>query len=138
MSLVPVGQVMTKDVISISPDLGVDVALEMMGARSIRRLPVLSDTGRLIGIITREDARVALEEARTNSPDAPPVPKVRETMSDYVYTVSPGESIAEAAQLMISHNVGALPVLEDKKLVGIVTESDLFEYLARHLGETDS
>jgi acetoin utilization protein AcuB len=138
VDIVSVTDCMTKEVISIAPDLSVENALELMGAHSIRRLPVLNATGRLVGIVTREDARVAVETARCEDPDDPKLPKVREVMSDYVYTVAATDSIAHAAMMMVNHDVGALPVLDDGKVVGIVTESDLFEYLARHLGPDEA
>jgi acetoin utilization protein AcuB len=134
MKHTPVNEVMTTDVISINADLSVDVALEIMNANDIRRLPVLTETGRLIGIITKYDAMLAMPKgADALTTGAADIPKIRETMTDYVYTVSPDDSVARAAQLMLNHGVGGLPVLESNRVVGIVTESDLFKFMVREL-----
>jgi acetoin utilization protein AcuB len=134
MRRTPVKEVMTKDVISISPDLTVDNAIEIMNANDIRRLPVVSETGRLIGIITRYDAMLAMPKGGDTFTSGPAeVPKVRAVMTDYVYTVAPDDSISAAAQLMLNHGVGGLPVMEGRELVGIITESDLFKFLAHEL-----
>ncbi len=125
--------VMTKDVISIEPQLAVDVAIEVMNSNDIRRLPVLSDRGRLVGIITLYDAMLAMPKDTTFSGSSGDIPKIRDVMTDYVYTVGPDDSIADAAQIMLNHQVGGVPVVEDRAVVGIITESDLFKFLAREL-----
>jgi CBS domain-containing protein len=127
-----VRDIMTTNVLSIDPDLGVDTAVELMRSNSVRRLPVVSDSGRLIGIITLEDARLALpkdlRDEHGYNREAPPA--VREVMTDYVYTTQPEEPLGVAARRMVNHRVGALPVLEDRRLVGVVTESDIFRFVA--------
>jgi len=131
----PVREIMTQEVLSIAPDLKVDVAIETMRANSIRRLPILSSTGRVIGIITLEDARVAMPKHGNFMESADEVPLARDVMTDYVYTIGPDAKVGRAAQMMVNHKVGALPVVEDHKLLGIVTESDLFRYLAAQYEE---
>ena len=132
-----VESIMTRDVISIARKLKVDVALETMRQNDVRRLPVLSETGRLIGIITESDALVAMPTGSTLLGTASAhdeIPDVQDVMATDVVTVGPSDSIARAAQLMHDRKVGALPVLEDKKVVGIVTESDIFKFVVRQLG----
>ncbi len=131
MDVVRVKEIMTKEVYSIDRSLGVEVALELMADKRVRRLPVVSNTGRVIGIITREDARTALERCRPD-PGAKP-PTVNDVMSHDVVTIGPDDSIAKAAQIMVRRRIGALPVIADGKMVGIITESDIFEYLASHI-----
>lgn len=127
-----VREIMTEDVISISRDLKVDVAIETMRANDIRRLPVLSSTDRLIGIITIEQALLAMPRGSSFYAERAEddVPTVNDVMTDYVYTIEPEAYVGMAARKMVNHKVGALPVVEDGALVGIVTESDLFRYLA--------
>jgi acetoin utilization protein AcuB len=133
MELARVGDLMTRDVISIAPDLGIDTALELMGANDVRRLPVISSTNRVIGIISKNDVMAALPRG-----SEPPnlMPTVRDVMTDYVYTIGPDESVARAAEMMMNHEISCLPVLQDHEPVGIITESDLFRYLAQRL-QTD-
>lgn len=140
MRIPTVGEIMTRDAIAIDPDLGIDDALEIMGANSCRRLPVVSNTGRVIGIITRAQAREARSGPTrgTFGGNVENLPKVRDVMTDYVYTVDPGVSLAMAAKMMVNHRIGALPVVEEHKLVGILTESDIFRYVAAQLEEEEA
>lgn len=136
MERIKVREIMGTDVKSIDRALGVDVALQVMADRRVRRLPVISDTGRLIGIVTREDARRALERARGGLVPEPP-PAVNDAMAHVVHTVGPDEPLARAARTMYDQRVGALPVVQDDAVVGIITESDIFKYLASHLEITE-
>ena len=58
-------------------------------------------------------------------------------MTDYVYTVEPEESIARAAQLMMVHKFGGVPVVKDRKLVGIITESDIFRFIIQEYADDE-
>ena len=142
MTQANVREIMTTDVISISRDLKVDIAIETMRANNIRRLPVLSSTDRLIGIITIDQAQLAMPRGSSfyaaRSDDE--MPTINEVMTDYVYTIEPDVPVGMAARKMVDHQIGALPVLDDeKKIIGIVTESDLFRYLAAEMdGETEA
>lgn len=127
-----VRQVMAEPVTSIDPDLRINVALEVMRSNDIRRLPVVSKTGRLIGIVTLDQAQLAKAE---NSGLGEELPFVRDVMTDYVYTIGPEETLDEAAKLMVSHDISSLPVMDGDKMIGIVTESDLFKFLAGWLSD---
>jgi CBS domain-containing protein len=111
----------------------VDVAVEIMNSNDVRRLPVLSDNGRLIGIITKFDAMLAIPQLDEYGTPTGETPKVRKVMSDYVYTVGPDDTVADAAELMLHHSIGGVPVVDGREVVGIVTESDLFKFLTREL-----
>lgn len=127
----PVRDVMTTDPFTIESHLDLDVALEAMRSHNVRRLPVVSETGRVVGIITLYDALLATRKGDDWMSDlVSTMPTVKDAMTANVYTIEPGATVAHAARLMISHKVGALPVVEDRRLVGIVTESDLFRVLA--------
>jgi acetoin utilization protein AcuB len=130
-----VESIMSRDVLTVTSDVGTDVAVELMRSHGIRRLPVVSDTGRVIGMITVEEARLALPDETRNEYgfNKPGIPPVKEVMSDFVYSVGPRDSVGVAARRMVNHKIGALPVLEEHKLVGIVTESDIFRFVADQL-----
>lgn len=132
-----VAQVMTRGPTSVQPDDPVRVAVERMRERKCRRLPVV-EGDRVVGIITDRDLRRA-----TNSPlvlrerwydefmlDHIPV---RACMTPNPVTVAPATPMVEAAKLMRDHKFGGLPVVEDGRLVGIVTETDLIDYLIKLL-----
>jgi acetoin utilization protein AcuB len=108
--------VMTTKVATASPDDHLDQVLERMTAGGYRHLPVVED-GRLIGIVSRADTREHVGHLSRS--------KVSGAMTAAPKTVTPETSVAEAARTMVREAIGALPVVEDGRLVGIVTASDL-------------
>jgi CBS domain-containing protein len=117
----------------------VSEALSLMREHEVRRLPVVVDTGELCGVITQGDIRGAdvLSSAGLDPldiADALRRVKVYEVMSEEPITITPATGLREAALLMIENKIGGLPVVDDQGLVvGIVTESDLFEALVQQL-----
>jgi len=97
-------------------------AAGLMRKGGFRRLPVV-DAGRLIGIITDRDIRrhVGYLDATTVGAVMTPDPK----------TVTPRMSVEDAARLMIAHKIDGLPVVEDGRLVGIVTTTDVMKAFLR-------
>lgn len=131
-----VHQIMTTDLISIERHLNIDVALELMHAHSVRRLPVVGPGMRLIGILTEKDVRIALPRAlpagmaaSSYEELAPEIPTVGDVMAPYVYTLQPDQTVAHAAEQMANHKISGLPVVDNHKLVGIVTEYDIFRFV---------
>ena len=137
MSISIVEQVMTRNPATVSSSDSIRVALDRMRERGCRRLPVV-DSGALVGIVSDRDLRRA-----TNSPyvmrerwyddfmlDHIPV---RACMTPNPVKISPRTPIAEAAKLMRDKKIGGLPVLDEEHLVGIVTETDLLNFLIRTL-----
>jgi acetoin utilization protein AcuB len=129
---------MSKDVITVSPDKPIMEVGEIMNRNNVRRLPVVK-RGKLTGIVARSDIREAgpsdatsLSIWEVNYLLAKTT--VEEIMTKDVLTVSPDNTIEEAALLLRENKVGALPVMEDGKLVGIITESDIFDALIEVMG----
>jgi CBS domain-containing membrane protein len=111
------------------------VADDLMKQERIRHLPVLDEDGELAGIISQRDLfRGALLRALGYGSRAEEqmlrTVLVKEAMSEPVHTTSPGSSLREAAQLMLTRRIGCLPVLEKGKLVGIISESDMTRLVA--------
>ena len=112
-------------------------ALARMREHDVRRLPVVLDTGELRGMITQGDIRGAdvLMVAGLDPldiADALRRVKVHEVMSEEPIAVTPETDLREAALLMIENKIGGLPIVDDGNVVvGIVTESDLFEALVQ-------
>ena len=131
-----VRELMSTNVISIERQLKITQALEIMRAEGIRRLPVISRIGRLEGIITLNDVRIALPKGATALGEpvygsmVEETPLVGEVMADYVQTISPDKSVADAAKMMAIHKISGLPVVLDRKVIGIITESDVFRFVA--------
>ncbi|MDT8307530.1 MAG: CBS domain-containing protein [Anaerolineae bacterium] len=122
---------MVPDPITIGPQTTLPEAHRLMLRHSIRRLPVIQD-GRLVGIVTLGDLRGA-EPSDACSLSIWELnyllcqTEVEEIMTPRPYTVSADASVGEAAQLMLAHKISALPVLDEEgRLVGIITESDVF------------
>ncbi len=123
-----VRDVMTSPVHTIGPDAPAWEALGLMRAHRIRRLPVVDD-GHLVGIVTWTDLvriRPPALGGRWHVPHLAAGVQVRHLMASAVVTVDPETPVQDAAALMQRHKVGGLPVVEQGRLVGIVTESDLF------------
>lgn len=123
---------MTSPVEIIGPDAPAWEALGLMRRLRIRRLPV-QDGGTLVGIVTWTDL-VRVQPPAVGDPGQIPTlavgVQVRHLMTSSPRTVGPDDTLEEAADLMRKQKIGGLPVLEDGRLVGIITESDLFDALA--------
>jgi len=107
---------MTSDPVTIGPRDTLSGAKSIMDAGHFRRVPVL-DEGRLVGILTERDLREYtgyLESTRVNA-----------AMRTALVTVTPYNTVEDAARLMLKHKIGGLPIVADGTLVGIVTTSDL-------------
>jgi acetoin utilization protein AcuB len=123
---------MTPNPITCKPDLSISEAMEWMQREGIRRLPVVGKDGALMGIVTRHD----LFHASPSSVSSLSVWEVNylfsqvtveEVMTKDVITVSEDCPIEEAARTMAEKKIGGLPVMRGDKMVGIITESDLFK-----------
>jgi CBS domain-containing protein len=122
-----VGQIMTTDLFTLDPDDLVDLAASLMDWEHIRHVPVEDESGRLVGLIThRQLLRIVGRGLRG---DGAPV-AVRHIMRADPLTVAPDTSTRDAIALMRAERVGCLPVVEDGKLVGIVTQSDFIRVAA--------
>ena len=123
-----VGQFMSTDLFTVKPDDLVDLAASVMDWRHIRHVPVEDEEGRLVGLITHRGL-LRLMIKRANSDQKPNT--VQEIMVSNPVTVSPSTSSLEAMEIMRSHRVGCLPVVEGDQLVGIVTSYDFLEATAK-------
>lgn len=139
-----VGQRMTKNPVTVTPDVSVPEAQAIMRREKIRRLPVLDKQGKLVGIVTSLDLIHASPSPAT-SLDMYELHyllsklKVEAVMTKNVITVTEDLPIEEAARIMADNNISGLPVVRNTILVGIITESDLFKLFielfgARHKG----
>ena len=124
---------MTRNPITIAEDTSLTEASRLMKDNDIRRLPVV-EHGKLVGIVTWGDIREASASDATSLTVFELGYLLRELQVDrfmtrHPITVTPTTPISRAAQLMLEHKIGGLPVVENGKLVGILTESDIFRML---------
>jgi acetoin utilization protein AcuB len=130
---------MTSDLLSITPATSFPDGFRIMREQGIRHLPVVDEKGKLIGIVTQTDLLHASPSTATTLSVFEMSYllanlHVREVMSSPVITVSEDAPLEEAAQLMVEKKVGCLPVMRDGDLVGLITETDIFETFAEVLG----
>lgn len=134
---------MSSPAITVAADTPFQDALKLMRERRFRRLPVVDEHGLLIGIVSERDLLHAAPSPAT-SLSVWEVNyllwklKVADVMTEKVTTVSPGSTLEEAAQIMVSLKIGGLPVVDDKHhVVGVVTETDIFRAFAELLGSSE-
>lgn len=135
-STLAVEDVMTTDLRVTAPDTPIAKVTRDMTAYRFRRLPVVSDDI-LFGIVTATDimrylgSREVFSRLTTgNIAEVTGLP-VRTLVAGSLITTTPGRSISEAAREMLGKNIGALPVIEDSRLIGLVTEFDLVRAFAQ-------
>ena len=151
-----VRDIMTAEVVVAEPDTSVNLVARLMASRDISGIPVVED-GRLVGIVTELDLIVrntrleppaffALLDARI--PLETPThyrerirhmlgTLARDVMTEKVVSVGPDEELESLAEIMVKQRVNPLPVVEDGRLVGIVSRSDIIAMMARDLDEQD-
>ena len=112
---------MTPKPMTVTPDTPVADALKRMKDGRFRRLPVMSGE-RLVGIVTERELRDADK------------PTVGDVMHKEPLTIQESERLETAALMMRTNKVGALPVMRDKALAGIITESDIFDTFLDMMG----
>ncbi|MBK7201189.1 MAG: CBS domain-containing protein [Anaerolineae bacterium] len=130
-----VRNLMSQPVITATTDTGAGLALQLMREKIIRRLPIVDNEGRLVGIVNDRSLLRLLAEPRRHRSD--PLPTVGRVMSAPVFTVTPDLPLEEAASLMADKRVGALLVVEDEKPIGILTDRDLYRVFFDLLGGRD-
>jgi len=130
-----VSDLMSKKVVTATPKTSILEAEKRMIKNGFRRLPIVSE-GKLVGIVTVMDilrffgSGKVFQYLRSGTIDQVLQTMVIETAVKDVVTVDRNVDVGEAAQLMWEKGIGALPVLENEKLIGIITERDFFKLIA--------
>jgi acetoin utilization protein AcuB len=123
-------ELMTGGLTTVHGETSVQEARELMTRKRIRHLPVTSPGGRLVGIITDRDIRLNLPSPATSLSVGEinhllTKLTVGQVMTRSVITIGPDRPVREGAQLILEHRIGALPVVDDGHLIGILTETDI-------------
>ncbi|MHC1699514.1 MAG: CBS and ACT domain-containing protein [Humidesulfovibrio sp.] len=131
---------MTKDVVTATPETSMMKASKIMKEKGISRLPVVDERGVLQGIVSDRDIKDA-SPSKATTLDMHELYyllseiKLKDIMTRKVVTIRAGETIERAAALMLEHNIGGMPVVDEQgKVVGVVTDSDIFKVLVRITG----
>lgn len=133
-----VQDVMQTKLFTVAPDTTLAEALRLTGQRGIRHLPVV-DGELLVGILSDRDLKRAMVPAAASAEAYEVAHRVRvgEIMTQTVFTIGPTFPIEAAAVLMIQEKIGALPVTDGGRLVGLVTETDVLRLFVRAMGATE-
>ena len=137
---------MSREVLTIGPETPAAEAAKIMAQNRVRRLLVVepwADGPHLLGIVSAKDVIHAfpphVNPFAIEGPDARLTPTtIGQIMTAATRTTTPETPIEEAAALMCAHKIGALPVLRDQTLVGIITESDIFRAFVSLFGSDEA
>ncbi|MDR0315834.1 MAG: CBS and ACT domain-containing protein [Treponema sp.] len=138
-----VSKVMTKNPVFIHPDISLADARSLMDREKIGHLPVLNKNNELTGILTREEL-VKAGPSPATSLDMYEISyllsklTVENVMIKNVITVQENEVVEEAARIMADKGIGCLPVMNKSLLVGIITDTDLFNVFVNAFGARHS
>lgn len=134
---------MHSGVITVLPDQTLAEADDLMTSNTIRRIPVVDQEMKVVGIITREDIKNGLPSIVDATIDEITRALARQTkiesfMTRTVITAPPTETLEKVAVIMQKHKIGGIPVVEDDHLIGIITESDIFKAFVEILGRNEN
>ncbi len=133
---VTVRDIMAKNPVVLGRNDTLDLVEDIMNLGRIRHMPVV-DEAKLVGIVSQRDLfRSALITAlgfgRKTQRALIKTIKVKEIMTEHLITISSDATVKEAARVMIENKIGCLPVVEDEKLLGLITETDILCYVVEH------
>jgi CBS domain-containing protein len=116
---------MSKPAVTVAATAPLAEALRRMADHRIHYLPVVNEEGRLIGIVNEDDVLGTRRGARRADEI------VAEVMSAPPVSIDPAQSLKEAMELLVGRSIGALPVVKDGRVIGILTQSDVVSALAQ-------
>jgi CBS domain-containing protein len=141
MSETRVRDIMPEKMVTISAGDTLSTVEDIMTLGRVRHMPVVQ-AGKLVGVVSERDllraslsnlTEFGMEERRAFLQ----VVEITRVMSTPPTVISPDATIPQAARMLVLHQIGCLPVLEDGKLIGLLTESDLLRYFAGSLTGRD-
>lgn len=136
-----VGERMSRPVISVTPDAPINEVLAMFKKEHIRRAPVMNK-GKMVGIVSERDLLNASPSTATTLSVWEmnyliSKVKIKNVMSKKVITVTRDTPIEEAARIMADKKIGGMPVVDGDRVVGMITETDLFKIFLELMGARD-
>jgi tRNA nucleotidyltransferase (CCA-adding enzyme) len=120
-SSVRLSDIMSYPVVTVNENAQVDEVAMLLRDMGCTGMPVVDDNDHIVGVISRRDFKKIRKANHMQSP-------VKAFMSRNVVTIEHDKSAIEAAKLMIKHDIGRIPVLENGKIIGIITRSDAMTY----------
>lgn len=134
-----VGTRMSKPVITVHEDTSLEEALDLMQEQNVGRLPVVDAHGRLIGIVSerqllREHPSEATTLSKWEQKSMMSKISIKKIMTRNVTTITENTTFEEAAKIMAQERISGLPVLDGDKVVGLVTQKDVFKVFMELMG----
>jgi acetoin utilization protein AcuB len=134
-TMLTVSDLMTVDLTRVSPDTPLHAVINLMKVECCRQLPVVDSVGRVVGIVTDRDVRLAMNSpivlhGRWQDEDLLQTATVNTCMTTNPITISPDMPAYRAAEMLSAYKFGALPVVDDGELVGIITVTDFLDRFA--------
>ena len=130
---------MTTDPITVTPDTSVMKASQVMRENNIRRLPVVDEMGAPVGMLTDRDLKEA-SPSKATTLDVHELYyllselKVKDIMTRNVVTIRPEDTVERAAVIMLEHKITGFPVVADGRVVGVLSQGDIFRVLTSITG----
>jgi len=130
---------MTREPLVVSPKTSVAEAIRTMREKRVRHLPVIKKDGSVVGVVTQSDL-LQVSPSSATSLSVWEINyllaklRIRDAMTKKVIVVEEECPLEEAALVMAEHKIGCLPVVHGRRLVGIITETDLFTIFTEQLG----
>ena len=138
--MITVDEIMIPNVLTLQPSSTVADARDLMATQHIHHIPVLDENAQLVGLVSQTDVLVASHAAlqtRGGTGDAEQDVALGDIMTTDVATVSPQTGLRQAAIFLSEHKYGCLPVVDEGKLVGIVTDTDFISVAVNLLEQLD-
>ncbi|KGA96614.1 acetoin utilization protein AcuB [Alkalihalobacillus alcalophilus ATCC 27647 = CGMCC 1.3604] len=130
-----VEEIMQKEVITLQINATIQEAIQTLEENRIRHLPIMNENNHLVGIISDRDIRDARPSIFSNKQDDDVLSQpITNLMTTNVITAHPLDFIQDASSIFYSHRVGCLPILDNQKLVGIITEKEVLYCLTELIG----
>lgn len=124
-------EIMTKEVLTLTPTNTVLEALELVRSKKIRHIPIITDEQKVVGIVTDRDLKEVVPSTLSTKYDT----SIYDTELSVIMTKNPiighpMDFVEESAVIFYDNQIGALPIVSNQKLVGIITETDLlYKYI---------
>ncbi len=125
---------MIKDVITSTPGTTIKTALTIMEEKRIRHLPIVNELDEIIGIVSDRDLRDASPSRFEKDCNQHLEKPIKNVMITDVLTAFPNDFVEEASNIMTENQISCLPIEDDGKLIGIITETDLLHTLVKLTG----
>ena len=134
-----VRQWMTAPPVVVTAQTSLLDAYQYMNENDIRRLPVVTRDNMLVGILTMSDIQRTIPLFFQGADLATDLllndQKVQQVMTQDPITIEPDDTIRDAAELMLEYQISGLPVVENGRVVGVITESDIFRLVVKSWAE---